>query len=76
MDEDGVSGIQSSDVISADNFVDVEENDLNESHDQQLDGTGHSDHGSEGDENGGHSKVRVDQSLDVDVDPRPIRIAG
>ena len=76
MDKYGVSGVQSSDVISANNFVDVEQDDLYESHDQQLDRTGNSDHGAEGDENRGHSEVSVDQSLDVDVDPRPVRIAG
>ena len=74
MDKDGVSGVQSSDIISANNLVDVEQYDLYESHDQQLDGTGHSDHGAEGDENCGHSEVSVDQSLDVDVDPRPVGI--
>ena len=66
MDKDRVPGIQSSDVISADNFVDVEQYDLNESHDQQLDGAGHSDHGPEGDENRSHGEVSVDQSLDVE----------
>ena len=76
MDKDGVSSVQSSNVISANNFVDIEQYDLYESHDQQLDGTGHSDHRSEGDENCGHGEVCVDQSLDVDVDPRPVGIAG
>ena len=70
MNKDRVSGVQSSDVVPSDDLVDVEEDDLDESHDQELNGTGHSDHGSEGDEDGGHGEVGVDESLYVDVDPR------
>ena len=74
MDKDGVSGIKSSDVIPSDVLVDVEEDDLDESHDEELNRTGHSDNSSEGDQDSGHSEVSIDQSLDVDVDPRPVWI--
>ena len=75
MDEDCVSSVQGSDIISSNNLVDVEEDNLDEGHDQELYRAGHADHGSEGDKDGGHREVGIDQSLDVDVYPRPVRIA-
>ena len=74
MDEDCVSSVQGSDIISSDDLVDVEEDNLDESHDEELYGTCHSDHCSEGDQDSGHREVIIDKSLDVDVDPRPVWI--
>ena len=72
MDKDGVSGINSSKIGSANNLIDIEEDNLNDGHDDELDRTGGAQDNTESDENCSGGKVCVEQSCDVDVDPGPV----
>ena len=75
MDEDRVTRVHRSDVASSNHLVDVEEDDLDTGHDDELDRTGGAEDDSERDEDRGYGKVCTEQRAEVDVDPRPVRVA-
>merc|ERR1719187_1354695 len=73
MDKDCVSGIHSFQIRTAYHLIHVEENNLNDGHDDELDWAGGAQDNPESDEDCGRGKVCIQQSGDVDVDPGPVR---
>ena len=75
VDEDRVARVHRSDVASTNHLVDVEEDDLDAGHDDELDRTGGAEDDSEGDEDRRHREVCAEQRAKVYIDPRPVRVA-
>ena len=74
VDKDCVTGIHCIEVVPADDLVDDEDDGLHDGHDDQLDGGGHSEHHSKGDEDSGGGEVSGDHGAHVDVDEGPTAI--
>ena len=75
MDEDCVPSVHSPDVGSTDDFVDVEEHDLDEGHQHQLDWCGCSEKNAKGDQHGRRGEISAEHGGEGDVDPRPVWVA-
>ena len=76
VDEDGVSGVSGPHVGTTNDLVDVEEDDLNHGHNNQLDRSGGSEEDSEGDENSSGGELSVEKADQGDVNPGPVRVAA
>ena len=75
MDKDGVPSVPGANVLATNDLVDIEEDHLNHSHDDQLDGAGRADDDTEADENTGAGKVSSDKTDNVDVNEGTIGVA-
>ena len=62
MDKDGVAGVSGPHVGATDDLVDVEQDDLNHGHNDQLDRSGGSEEDSEGDENRSGGELSVEEA--------------
>ena len=75
MDKDCVSRVSGPDVLATNDLVDIEQDNLDHGHDDQLDRAGCANDHTEADQNTGTGKVSSDQTDDVDINERPVRVA-
>ena len=73
MNEYCVSDVNSFQIGSSNNFIDIEENELNDSHDDELDRTRGAQDNTESDKNSSSGKFCIEQGCNVDINPRPVR---
>ena len=71
VDEDGVSGVHSPEVVAADDLIDHEDDGLEDGHDHELSGGRDPEHHPEGDEDSGGGEVCGDEGPDIHINEGP-----
>ena len=75
MDKDCVACVSCPDILATNNLVDIEQDNLDHCHDDELDWAGCANDHTKADQNTGTGKVSSDQTDDVDINERAVGVA-